>query len=237
MPKQELDLLQIATAFPAKLRTCPPQVVGTEALYADLPRGRLDYTPDGAVAKLIPVELASFRHRPKQLGVFDRGGRHPCIDSMFDPHRNGNRADPTTFATHIDDDPSSLSELDLFDFEVRELVPPKCTAHEHCHNTVVSLALERGAVRDRKQILGLLASQPVPHPCSLLADIRDIRHLVGLIVVEKAIAPGLAHQLPHSREAAETSLAQEAPFMGRIVEFDIPWCFILLRGDGQEEFL
>ncbi len=129
------------------IRTCPPQVVGTEALYADLPRGRLDYTPDGAVAKLIPVELASFRHRPKQLGVFDRGGRHPCIDSMFDPHRNGNRADPTTFATHIDDDPSTRAQWDLNHTSMQAVMCGLSEVHPHPTLPDPPKRTERGSSR------------------------------------------------------------------------------------------
>jgi hypothetical protein len=65
--------------------------------------------------------------------------------------------------------------LDGRDVEFSQLVPPQGAADQKCQNHIVPLPFQGRSVGNRQQILGLFASQPVPQPGSLLADVQDVR--------------------------------------------------------------
>jgi hypothetical protein len=62
------------------------------------------------------------------------------------------------------------------------------------------VAFEGGAVRDRQEFFGLLASKPVPQPGSLLADVGDVGQAGRLLRSDHVVPPGFADQLAHARE-------------------------------------
>jgi hypothetical protein len=63
--------------------------------------------------------------------------------------------------------------LDGLDVKLGQFVPPQGAANQKRQDDVVAFALERRAVWDSQQLLGLLAVQPVSQPGSLLTDVED----------------------------------------------------------------
>ena len=88
----------------------------------------------------------------------------------------------------------------MVDIEFGQFVPPQGTADQQRQDHVVPLPFQGRAVRDRQQLLGLLAGQPVSEARSLLADVGNFGEVRRLLGSDHAVAFGLAHQLPHSRE-------------------------------------
>ncbi len=66
--------------------------MGSEVLDSDLPGRLLDHRPDRPVTQA-RSQLAALREAPQQSSLFDLGGRHPGIDALFDPERDGDRPD------------------------------------------------------------------------------------------------------------------------------------------------
>jgi hypothetical protein len=78
---------------------------------------------------------------------------------------------------------SSLALLDGLNVELGQLVPPEGAANQQRQDHVVAFALQSRAVGDSQQLFGLLASQPVSQPGSLLADVGDVGR-AGLLLSE-----------------------------------------------------
>ena len=60
MPEQELDLLEVAAVLAAELGAGAAQIVGAEALDADLLARPLDHRPDRPVGQGLALDLAAF---------------------------------------------------------------------------------------------------------------------------------------------------------------------------------
>src|SRR5258707_15596847 len=79
----------------------------------------LHYAPNNLGTEAGAPNSASFVDRPEQNAIRDSSGRHPCIDSRFNPVRNRNGAYMAALANKIGDDPVLLSLLDIFNFQRR----------------------------------------------------------------------------------------------------------------------
>jgi hypothetical protein len=94
--------------------------------------------------------------------------------------------------SRVGQDPPSLALLDGLDVELGQLVPPEGAANQQRQDHVVAFALERCAVGDSQQLLGLLAVQPVSQPGSLLTDVGDLGQGRGLLGPEHPALPRLS---------------------------------------------
>jgi hypothetical protein len=109
--QQELDLFEIPTAFPAEFGAGPAKVMGSEVLDSDLPGRLLHHRPHRPVTQA-RSHLAAFRDTPQESPLFDVGGRHPGIDALFDPERDGDRSDAPSLAFEVSQHPAVFPELD-----------------------------------------------------------------------------------------------------------------------------
>jgi len=93
MPQQELNLLQLATARVAELRTGSPQVMRRNMLQARSLAATLDYVPHHILRDAFSPHLSRSRNSSKDSSLRDLGCHYPLIECRFDPLRNGHRAD------------------------------------------------------------------------------------------------------------------------------------------------
>jgi hypothetical protein len=119
---------------------------------------------------------------------------------VLDPDRDGDGADAPALALKVGQHPAPLSLLDGLDVKLGQLIPPQRAADQQRQDDVIAFAFQGRAVRDRQQLFGLLAGQPVPQTSSLLADVGDVGQAGRLLLPNHAGAPGLADHFAHGRE-------------------------------------
>ena len=113
MPQQELNLLQLATARVAQLRTGSPQVMRGNMLQARSLAAGLDYVPHNILRDAFPPHLSRPGDGSKDPSFPNPGCRRPLIERGFDPLWNGHGADVATLANEINHCPVPLAHLDL----------------------------------------------------------------------------------------------------------------------------
>src|SRR5271168_1287592 len=155
MPEQEFNLLQISAVVSAELCAGSAQIVRTKGLYPNLLCRLLDNGPHGPVGQCFAFDLAALDDRTQQPTFLHIGGGRPDIDCVLDPYRNRHRAYAAALPAEISDHPTSLTQLDLLDIELSEFLSAQGAADKQRKNNVVAFAFQRGAIRNRQQILGL----------------------------------------------------------------------------------
>jgi len=85
--------------------------VGSEAFDTDLPGRLLDHRADCPVTQA-RSHLAALRDAPQQSSLFDLCSRHPGIDALLDPERDGDRADASFLPFEVGQYPAILPQLD-----------------------------------------------------------------------------------------------------------------------------
>jgi hypothetical protein len=113
MAQQELNLLQLATARVAQLRTGPPQVVRCNMLQARSLATSFDYVPHDILRYAFSPHLSRSGNCSKDSSLRDLGCHYPLIKCRFDPLWNGHGADVPALADQVYDCPVPLSHLDL----------------------------------------------------------------------------------------------------------------------------
>jgi hypothetical protein len=101
MPQQELNLLQLATARVAQLRTSPPQVMRRNMLQARSLAATLDYVPHDILRDAFSPHVSRSGNGSKDPSIRDPGCGRPLIESRFYPFWNGHGADVSTLADQV----------------------------------------------------------------------------------------------------------------------------------------
>ena len=120
MPQQELNLLQLATAAVAQLRTGSPQVMRCNVLQACSLAAGLDYVPHDILRDAFPPHLSRSGKPSKDPSLCDLGCYYPLIECRFDPLWNGHRADVAALADQIYHRPVPLAHLDLIQLQTHK---------------------------------------------------------------------------------------------------------------------
>jgi len=113
MPQQELNLLKLATAAVAQLRTSSPQIVRCDMLQARSLAAGLNYVPHDILRDAFPPYLSRPGDGSKDPSLHDPGCYCPLIERTFDPFWNGNGADVSALADQVHNRPVPLAHLDL----------------------------------------------------------------------------------------------------------------------------
>jgi len=113
MPQQELNLLKLATAAVAQLRTGSPQVMRCNMLQARSLAAGLDYVPHDILRDAFPPYLTRPGDCSKDPSLPDPGCDRPLIERGFDPFWNGDGADVSALADQVHHRPVPLAHLDL----------------------------------------------------------------------------------------------------------------------------
>src|SRR6266849_8352631 len=101
MPQQELNLLQLATAAVAQLRTGSPQIMRCNMLQARSLAATLDYVPHDILRDAFPPYLSRSGNCSKDPSLRDPGCYCPLIECHFHPFWNGHGADVAALADQI----------------------------------------------------------------------------------------------------------------------------------------
>ena len=116
MPQQELNLLKLATAAVAQLRTGSPQVMRCNMLQARSLAAGLDYVPHDILRDAFPPYLSRPGDCSKDPSLPDPGCDRPLIERRFDPFWNGDGADVAALADQVHHRPVPLAHLHLIQF-------------------------------------------------------------------------------------------------------------------------
>ena len=109
MPQQELNLLQLAPAAVAQLRTGSPQVMRCNMLQARSLAATLDYVPHDILRDAFSPYLSHPGDGSKDSSLRDAGCCCPLIEGGFDPYS----ADVASLADQVHYRPMPLAHLDL----------------------------------------------------------------------------------------------------------------------------
>src|SRR5271170_7455756 len=129
MPQQKFNLFEVAARLPAELGAGAAEVVGPEALDPNLFRRLLDDRPDRPIAQAV-ADLSALRDRPQQQAVLDFGRAHPGVDSLLDPDRDRDGANPPSLPCEIGEHPAAFPELYGLDIECGQLLPAEGAADQ-----------------------------------------------------------------------------------------------------------
>jgi hypothetical protein len=147
MPQQELNLLQLATARVAQLRTGSPQVVWCDMLQARSLAATLDYVPHEILRDAFSPHLSGAGNPSKDPSLCDLGCDYPLIQCRFDPLWNGHRRDVATLANQIHHRPVPLAHLDFVQLQADQLRPAEATTEQHGQHCIISLGTHAIATR------------------------------------------------------------------------------------------
>ena len=113
MPQQELNLLQLAAAAVAQLRTGSPQVMRCNVLQARSLAAGLDHVPHNILRDAFPPHFSRPGDGSKKPSLRHPGCYRPLIECCFHPFWNGDGADVSALADQIHHCPVPLSHLNL----------------------------------------------------------------------------------------------------------------------------
>jgi hypothetical protein len=139
MPQQELNLLQLATARVAQLRTGSPQVMRRNMLQARSLAATFDYIPHDILRDAFPPYLSRSGHGSKDSSLRDPGCCYPVIECRFYPFWNGHGADVAALTDQVYDCPVTLAHLHLIHFQAHKFRSAKATSEQHGQHRIVSL--------------------------------------------------------------------------------------------------
>src|ERR1039458_144035 len=139
MPQQELNLLQLATARVAELRTSSPQVVRRNMLQARSLAASLHYVPHDILRDAFSPPLSRSGNCSKDSSLRDLGCCYPLIECRFDPLWNGHGADVPALTDQVYDCPVTLAHLHLIQFQAHQFRSAKATTEQHGQHRIISL--------------------------------------------------------------------------------------------------
>ena len=113
MPQQELNLLQLATAGVAQLRTGSPQVMRCNMLQACSLAAGFDYVPHDILRDAFSPYLSRPGDSSEDPSLRDPGCSCPLIERCLDPFWNWDSTDVAALANQIHHRPVPLAHLDL----------------------------------------------------------------------------------------------------------------------------
>ena len=116
VPQQELNLLQLAPARVAQLRTGPPQVMRCNVLQTRSLTAGLDHIPNDILRDALAPYLSGPGDGSKDPSISDSGCGRPLIECSFDPSWNGDGADMSALADQVHHCPVPLAHLDFIQF-------------------------------------------------------------------------------------------------------------------------
>src|SRR5579862_1865525 len=113
MAQQELNLLQLAAARVAQLRTGSPQIVRCNMFQARSLAARLHHVPHNILRDAFSPYLSRPGDGPEDPSLRNPGCSYPLIERCFDPVWNRNGTDMAALADQVHHCPVSLPHLDL----------------------------------------------------------------------------------------------------------------------------
>jgi hypothetical protein len=154
-------LLQLTACLMTETGTGPAEVMGRKSWNLTDLCFLFNHAPDDLGTEAATPDSASFVDGPKQNSTPDSGGRHPCINSSFNPVWNRDGAYMAALANKIGYDPVLLSLLDTFNSQRRQFGAPQAASQENGESGVVSLAPETVNVYRPQKSLSLLCGKPI----------------------------------------------------------------------------
>ena len=115
--KEELNLIQFAAGEMAQARTGPSEVVRSEFVDVRASRGTRDDIPEHLRRHPVTPDPAGLVNRTKDRAVCDARSRRPRVDCRLDPGWHLDRADVSTLANEIRNDPVLLALLERLEPE------------------------------------------------------------------------------------------------------------------------
>ena len=201
MPEQEFDLFEITTGLSAELGAGAAEIVGAEALDADLFGGLFDHRPHRPITQPPSDFLPALADRPQQPAFLDPGRGHPGVDALLDPDGHGHRSDPSSLPHQVSQYPAALAQLDGLDLKRGQLLPTEGAADQQSQGDVVAFAAQGRAVGNGQELPCLLPSEPVPQPGSLLSNVGDVGlGVAASLSSQHPVQPGFLHELAGGRE-------------------------------------
>jgi hypothetical protein len=170
VPQQELNLLQLATARVAQLRTSPPQIVWRNVLQARSLAAALDYVPHDILRDTFSPHLPRSRNSSKDPSFRDLGCYDPLIECRFDPLWNRHRADVATLTDQVYHGPVPLTNLDFIQLQANKFRPTKTTTKKQGQHGVVALSTHATSTRTLEYVRTLLRAQPISRAKPKLFD-------------------------------------------------------------------
>jgi hypothetical protein len=131
MAQQELNLLQLATARVAQLRTGSPQIMRCNMLQARSLAAGLYYVPHDILRDAFPPHLSRSGDGSKDPSLRNPGRDRPLIERRFYPFWNRHGADVAALADQIHYCPVSLTHLDLIQLQADQLRSAEATTEQH----------------------------------------------------------------------------------------------------------
>jgi hypothetical protein len=113
VPKQDPDLFEFAAAIMAESGTGATKVVGRQIDYAGRPSASLDRIPDHVRGHASLLSPSHFRNSSEYTSLANPRTREPCIQQLLGPRRHRHCSQPSSLTDQIDDDPTSLPDLQL----------------------------------------------------------------------------------------------------------------------------
>jgi hypothetical protein len=147
MPQQELNLLQLAPARVAQLRTGSPQVMRRNMLQARSLATGLDHVPDNILRDAVPPHLFRPSDGSEDPSLRDPGRYGPLIKRCFNPSWNRDGANVAALADQIHHCPVPLAHLDFIQLQAHKFRPAKTTTKQHGQHCVVALGSHAIATR------------------------------------------------------------------------------------------
>ena len=156
MAEQELNLFQFAAAGVAQLGARPAQVVRGDVLQPYAAAVAVHDMPDNVLADAIAPNRSILAGGAEYSSAANLGRRCPAVQLVFDPMRDRYGSNMTALPNQVHDDPMSLTDLYLFERQVRQLSATKSTPHQDCQHRTVPSLLQAVAGRAVHQTRALL---------------------------------------------------------------------------------
>ena len=112
--------------------------------------------PSRLRGKRIAREHAVAIERPEQFSLDDIGSIHPEIERLFDPRRNGDRANTAVLAAEVNQHPTAIPLLHMVRFQCHQFGSPQSASDEDRQNRPVPNSFEHARVRRMQQRRRLL---------------------------------------------------------------------------------
>ena len=99
--------------------------------YADPDTGGVDDLENATSRHALSDDSPALVHAAKDKATIDIGHGDPCVDGALGPtgHRHG--ADSSALADQIDDDPTSIVQLDVLDRKTRSFPATQAAADQY----------------------------------------------------------------------------------------------------------
>ena len=211
MPQQELNLLQLATARVAQLRTGSPQVMRRNMLQTRSLAATLDYVPHHILRDAFSPYFSRSRNSSKDSSLRDLGCHYPLIECRFDPLRNGHGADVPALADQIHHRPVPLAHLHLIHFQAHQFRSAEATSEQHGQHRIVSLCTHAIATGVFEHLGTLLHTQPVAGAKPELLDSFHSTDACGQFGTQQARVGSLVRQATHGCELLVDGVGGQMP--------------------------